>query len=84
MVTIPPDLRSVVDHDGAVILDISRNAMTTVNSTGAYIWKRLERGLSPEAIISELTQDTGAEASVVASDVHQFIEDLKSKHLLAG
>jgi hypothetical protein len=48
----------VVDQDGAVILDIPRNAMTTLNSTGAYIWQRLNQGMSLDAIVAQLANDT--------------------------
>ena len=82
MVVMPPHLRSIVDHDGAVILDGARNAMTTLDAGGAYIWERLQRGLEVDAIIAELTNDTGAEESVVANDVREFMEQLKSRHLV--
>jgi hypothetical protein len=61
MITVVPHIRSIVDHDGAVILDIPRNAMTTLDSTGAYVWERLQRGLQLGAIVAELAHDTGAE-----------------------
>lgn len=83
MLTITPNLRSIVDHDGAVILDIRRNAMTTLNSTGAYIWQRFERGMLIDSITAELARDTGTDEAVVANDVHAFMEELKSKHLVA-
>jgi|HubBroStandDraft_3_1064219.scaffolds.fasta_scaffold1469875_1 hypothetical protein len=82
MITTPGHLRSVVDHDGAVILDIPRNAMTSLNSTGAYVWKRLQRGLQVEAIVAELVHDTGCDESIVSRDVEEFMEQLKSKHLV--
>ena len=84
MVTVTPNLISIVDHDGAVILDISRNSMTTLDTIGAYVWERLERGLSVDAIVAELTQDTGAELEMVARDVDEFMEQLKSRHLVDG
>jgi len=82
MITVAPHIRSIVDHDGAVILDIPRNTMTTLDSTGAYVWERLQRGLQVDAIVRELAHDTGAEESGVAKDVEEFMEQLKSKHLL--
>ena len=82
MSIVTPNLRSVVDHDGAVILDIPRDAMTTLNSTGAYVWQRLERGLSIDAIITDLARETGVDQVIVAADVMQFMEQLKSKHLV--
>jgi hypothetical protein len=82
MITVAPHIRSIVDHDGAVILDIPRNAMTTLDSTGAYVWERLQRGLQIDAIVTELAHDTGADESVVAKDVEEFVEQLKSKYLV--
>ena len=82
MIAIPNHLRSIVDHDGAVILDTPRNAMTTLDSTGGYIWERLQRGLQVDAIVAELAHDTGADELVVARDVQEFMEQLKSKHLV--
>jgi hypothetical protein len=82
MVTVTPNLRSIVDHDGAVILDISRNSMTTLDAVGAYVWDRLGKGLSVDAIVTELARDTGAEQEMVAKDVDEFMEQLKSRHLV--
>lgn len=82
MATMPAHLRSIVDHDGAVILDIPGNTMTTLDAVGAYIWERLQRGLQLDAIIEELARDTGTEESVVTKDVAEFMEQLKSRHLV--
>jgi hypothetical protein len=82
MITVAPHIRSIVDHTGAVILDIPRNTMTTLDSTGAYVWERLQRGLQVDAIVRELAHDTGAEESLVAKDVDQFMDQLKSNHLV--
>jgi hypothetical protein len=84
MVTVTPNLKSIVDHDGAVILDISRNSMTTLDTIGAYVWERLRKGLSVDAIVAELAQDTGADLEMVAKDVDEFMEQLKSRHLVCG
>ena len=80
---IPSDhLRSFVDHDGAVILDISRDQFFSLNPIGAYIWKRLNEGESIEQIAQSLVKETGADVSVVLSDIDEFVTDLKSKRLL--
>jgi len=83
MVTIAPHIRSIVDHDGAVILDIPRDAMTTLDCTGAYVWSRLQNGMRVDAIVRELARDTGADESTVAKDIDEFMQKLKSRHLLA-
>jgi hypothetical protein len=82
MLTVTPTVRSIVDHDGAVILDIPRNAMTTLDSTGAYVWQRLQHGLQLDAIVAELVRDTGADELMIGKDVADFMEQLKARHLV--
>ena len=79
-----PHLRSVVDQDGAVILDIERNSMLTINSTGGYVWERLQQGVQIEEIIRNLASETGADPATVDRDVHEFLDELKSRHLLTA
>jgi len=82
MAAMPAHLRSIVDHDGAVILDIQHNAATPLNSTGAYIWQRLEQGMLVDDIVAQLARETNTEIEIVAADVDRFLEKLKSRHLL--
>jgi len=79
-----PHLRSVVDHDGAVILDIERDSMLTINSTGSYVWQRLQQGKQIDEIIRELASETGADPVAVDRDVQAFLDELKSRHLLTA
>jgi hypothetical protein len=82
MLTTAPNLRSVVDRDGAVILDLKRGTMLTLNPTGGYIWERLQQGKLVDEIICDLTRDTGMDFSVIERDVSDFLEQLKSRHVL--
>jgi len=82
MVTVTSNVRSIVDHDGAVILDIPRNAIITLDATGAYVWQKLQSGLQIDAIIAELVRDTGADEAMIAKDVDAFMDQLKSRHLV--
>jgi len=75
-------LQTVVDRDGAAILDIERGQVSTLNSTGAYVWQGLQRGESRETIIANLAGETGEESLLVERDVREFVEDLKQKRLL--
>jgi Coenzyme PQQ synthesis protein D (PqqD) len=76
-------LYTVVDQDGAAILDIEHGLISTLNPTGAYVWQGLERGETLETIISSLVTETGEEPLVVERDVREFIETLKENHLLS-
>lgn len=82
MLKPPEHLRSIVDHDGAVILDIPHNLITTLNPTASYVWERLKQGIQIDAIAAELARETGTALLVVETDVNEFMEQLKSKHLL--
>jgi hypothetical protein len=76
------NLQTVADQDGAVILDIERGLITTLNATGGFVWQRLQRSEPLEVIIVNLMRETGAELLEVERDVRAFVEDLKQKHLL--
>jgi hypothetical protein len=74
-------LQSVVDQDGAVILDIERGLISTLNPTGTYVWLGLRREQSLETIIANLAREPGEEYLMVERDVREFMEDLKQKRL---
>jgi Coenzyme PQQ synthesis protein D (PqqD) len=82
MVKIAPSVQSIVDDDGAVILDIPNDTITTLNATGAYIWRKLLSGLQIDAIVFELAHETGTDPATIAKDVITFMNELKSGHLV--
>lgn len=75
-------LRSVVDQDGAVVLDMERDTMSTLNPAGGYVWEGLQQGKAVDNIISDLARETATDIVIVDRDVRGFIEELRSKHLL--
>jgi len=75
-------LRIMANHDGAAILDTRLGNITTLNPTGAYIWRALERGETVEAIAAELAHDTGEQISQLEHDVREFIAALQQQKLL--
>jgi hypothetical protein len=83
MVSLAPNLKVVVNDDGAAILDIEHDCISTLNPTGAYVWQGLQRGDSVETTIANLARDTGGDPLLIAHDVRDFIEDLKRRQLLA-
>jgi putative NADH-flavin reductase len=75
-------LHTVVDSDGAAILDMKRGLISTVNATGAFVWQALRRGETVSAVITNLVRETGEDVTTVERDVLDFIESLKEQHLL--
>lgn len=82
MVPSISNLRSIVNDDGAVILDIEHDSISMLNPTGAYVWQGLQRGETLEIIIANLARDTGEEPVLVNRDVREFLQELKRQRLL--
>jgi hypothetical protein len=75
-------LKIVANSDGAVILDVARNEITTMNPSGALVWELLRQGFSVAAIAHQLAEKTNTEISVVEQDIRDFLEDLGRRALL--
>lgn len=75
-------LHTIVDQDGAAIFDTERGLISTLNSTGAYVWQALNRSETLGAIVTKISHDTGQTAFTVEQDVREFIQSLKENHLL--
>ena len=77
MAVVEKHLHMIADQAGAVILDIKRGLISTLNSTGAYIWQGLEREEPIETIVTNLVRETGGALADVERDVREFTETLK-------
>ena len=82
MSPIPTRLSTVVNQDGAAVLDASRNQITTLNSTGGFLWDRLQQGRTVEQVIDDLAIESNTDPLVVKRDVMAFFEQLKADDLL--
>jgi hypothetical protein len=82
MNSIAPHVWSIVEHDGAVILDMERDEILTLNATGGQMWDKLRQGKLIDEIARELAAETGADAATVDRDVRAFLDELKARHLL--
>ena len=83
MVNDNSHLRTIVNQDGAAVLDVKLGSIATLNSTGAYVWQGLERGESLETIVVNLSLETGEQPEVVERDVRDFVEKLRTQQLLS-
>ncbi len=58
------------------------NAVINLNETGAFLWKKLEKGASEEELALALSSEYEVEKEVVEKDVSAFIQRLKEANLL--
>lgn len=75
-------LVSTSENDGAAILDSETGVISTLNSTGAYIWTGLSQGLSLDEISIGLARETGEPQMRVHHDVTRFVDQLRAEGLL--
>jgi len=75
-------LKTVVNQDGAAILDAMKGTISTLNPTGAYIWRALELGEQLEDIVAALGRETGEHSDTIQLDVDNFIAALREHNLL--
>jgi hypothetical protein len=81
-VRIPEHVRSIIDPDGAVLLDLRKGKYFSLNGTGAEIWQALEAGSSVADIEGRLANRYGASPEEARSDINDFVRDLSHKQLL--
>jgi hypothetical protein len=74
-------LRIIANQDGAVILNSTAGTITTLNSTGAFVWQGLERGESADMIAQNLARETGEEVAAIRNDLLGFIDCMKKAKL---
>jgi len=77
-------LNAIANEDGAAILDAQSGTISTLNSSGAFVWQALERGEAVENIVANIARETTEKLETVRKDVLAFINALESNHLMPG
>jgi hypothetical protein len=75
-------LQTIIDEDGAAILDIERGQISLLNDTGGFVWQRMQQGDTVEAIVAALVSKTGADEQVIERDIRTFLDSLKKNALV--
>ena len=58
------------------------NSIITMNETGAFIWRLLEKGMSVQEVARALTEDYDVSFDTAVSDNDKFINELQRKYIL--
>lgn len=58
------------------------NSMVTLNETGAFIWKCLEKDMSVKEIAEKITQEYDVPFENAESDINGFVAYLKEKKII--
>ncbi len=82
MLHLSDNLRTVIDQDGAVILDVHQGKIVRCNRTGAAILELLSRGYDQEHIAAEFSRLYEISQTSAGTDVRAFLNSLQSQGLL--
>jgi hypothetical protein len=80
--TIASHVQSVIDADGAVLLDLNRGKYFSLNGLAADIWGRIEAGRSVPQIEADLAAAYDAPAETLRGDLMAFVASLKQERLV--
>lgn len=79
---IRPHIRSMIDTDGAVLLDLKAGKYYSLNSLGTRIWSKLEEGCSVPEILEHLDESFSTPSERLRTDLTAFVQGLKDKELV--
>lgn len=79
-------LRQVADQ--TVVLpcgdDMDLNMMITLNDTGAFLWRRLEKDMEETELVQALLAEYDVDADTAKAAVSAFVEKLEKHGFLAN
>lgn len=81
-------IRSVVNEDGGVLLDLKRGRCLSLNPVGGQVWKVFQRhseGLTVDSLVDELLPGfDGVERNTLLRDMSKFLPELEGKGLISN
>lgn len=69
---------------GGILLNTLTGEVYKLNESGMHMWQLLMEGHSPQAMISALVQETGADPSLVERDIYIFVTSMIDQGLLCA
>lgn len=61
---------------------INFTGLITINETGSFIWKKLEKGMDVSEIVEALAKECNVKPEDIEGEVYEFIEKLKGADLV--
>ena len=63
--------------------DLNLNMMITLNETGAFLWKLMERDTDEKAMVAALLEEYDVDEAAARAHVDTFVKKLKEQDFLA-
>lgn len=81
---LSPNVRSTVNEDGVVIMDVASGDVFHSNPIGGLIWSRLRANASVSEIVEDIATRFGVPYAVVEADVATYVAALKEHGLVTA
>lgn len=75
-------VRTFIDRDGAILLNIQTGRYYSINSVGSRICSALQQGADEAKLTALLTSEYGVHPSIAQNDATQFLALLQRHKLL--
>ncbi len=78
-------LREVAGNNVVVAIGkatVDFNGLISLNDTGAFLWKQLEKGADQDDLLSAVLDEYDIDEADAKADIAEFIEKLKGADLL--
>jgi hypothetical protein len=82
MYRVSNTVRSTLNQDGAIVLDVGQGQMFHVNFVGSRILELLKSGSAESAIVDEISREFAISRDLAENDVREFLQALKKCHLV--
>lgn len=82
MLRISSAIKRTLTPDGAVLLDVEKGRMFSLNPVGSEILELIARGLGEDEVARQLSAVYGQDVETVRADVREFLGKLGEQHIL--
>jgi len=76
------NVRTMINQDGGILLDIEQDRMISLNLVGSRIWQKLTTNLSHEEIAEEISAEFSIPIDQARDDVKEFVAELCRNNLV--
>jgi len=77
MYRISDNVRSTYSEDGAIVLDVHQGRVFRLNATASLVLSAVQQGNTESQIVRDMSEEFGAPAEVVESDVSELLNALE-------
>jgi hypothetical protein len=77
----PPVLHETLDHE-TILVHLEIGTYYSLNAVGSSVWGAIDGGASVDEIVESIAEQSGVEATAIASSMRAFIDELVSEQLV--